>query len=69
MESKSWFVSHEVQPTKGEILAALHCACNGCRYAVACEEFEGEQWIALYRGGGRTFWTLFLLCRLLDVGV
>jgi hypothetical protein len=66
MNSPGFFSSREVRPVKGDVLSVMHCACEGRQYAVAIEDYEGKQWMAIHMGGGRLFWTLYLLCHSLE---
>lgn len=69
MNDYSLFSSHEITPMVGALIIVLYFTFNRCRCAVAYEELEGKQWMALYQGGGRMFWTLFSLCSSRDEGV
>lgn len=69
MDTHRFLASREIHAVKGEILTIMYCVDDMTRYAVAIETFEGKQWMVLYKGGGRTFWTQFLLCRSVEPSI
>jgi hypothetical protein len=69
MDTHRFFASREIHAVKGEILTIMYCVDDMTQYAVAIETFEGKRWMVLYKGGGRTFWTRFLLCRSVEPSI
>jgi hypothetical protein len=61
--------SREILPVRGEVVDILYCTSEGCRYAMAYENVDGQQWLVFYKGGGLKCWIRFLVCKSVDIGL